>query len=116
MAIPPNMRRFLVIANWPRVTVDTVEHRQNVRALILPGEETADPQLRAIWDASNLDAHVKMFNRDRMIYGRAFMSVGDQRARRGPPAGAGGVAARDDGPGRRAPRGDDRRRAVLRLR
>lgn len=76
MAIPPNMRRFLVVVNWPRVVVDTIEHRQNVRALILPGEETADPQLRAIWDASNLSAHVKMFNRDRMIYGRAYMSVG----------------------------------------
>ena len=76
MAIPPNMRRFLVVVNWPRVVVDTIEHRQNVRALVLPGEETADPRLRAIWDASNLDAHVKMFNRDRMIYGRAFMSVG----------------------------------------
>lgn len=76
MAIPPSMRRFLVVVNWPRVVVDTIEHRQNVRALILPGEETADPQLRAIWDASNLDAHVKMFNRDRMIYGRAYMSVG----------------------------------------
>lgn len=80
MAIPPSMRRFLVIANWPRVVVDTIEHRQNVRALILPGEETADPQLRAIWDASNLDAHVKMFNRDRMIYGRAYMSVGSNEA------------------------------------
>ena len=76
MAIPPNMRRFLVIAGWPRVTIDTPVNRQNVRALILPGEETADPQLRAIWDASNLDAHVKMFNRDRRVYGRAFMSVG----------------------------------------
>lgn len=80
MAIPPNMRRFLVIAGWPRVVVDTVEHRQNVRALILPGEEKADPSLRAIWDASNLDAHVKMFNRDRMVYGRAYMSVGANEA------------------------------------
>lgn len=76
MAIPPNMRRFLVIAGWPRVVVDTPVSRQNVRSLILPGEETADPQLRSIWDASNLDSHVKMFNRDRMVYGRAFMSVG----------------------------------------
>lgn len=80
MAIPPNMRRFLVIAGWPRVAVDTPVNRQNVRSLILPGEETADPQLRAIWDASNLDAHVKMFNRDRCIYGRAFMSVGANEA------------------------------------
>jgi hypothetical protein len=76
MAIPPAMRRFLVITNWCRTVVDTINDRQQVRSLILPGEETADPQLRAIWDANNLDAHVAMFNRDRMIYGRAFMSVG----------------------------------------
>ncbi len=76
MAIPPSMRRFLVIANWCRTLVDTINARQQVRALVLPGEETADPQLRAIWDASNLSAHTSMFNMDRMIYGRAFMSVG----------------------------------------
>jgi hypothetical protein len=76
MAIPPAMRRFLVITNWCRTVVDTINDRQQVRSLILPGEETADPQLRAIWDANNLSAHLAMFNRDRMIYGRAFMSVG----------------------------------------
>lgn len=76
MAIPPSMRRFLVIANWGRVVVGTKADRQQVRSLYLPGEETADPQLRAIWDGSNLDAHVQMFNRDRMIFGRAFLSVG----------------------------------------
>lgn len=76
MAIPPAMRRFLVITNWCRTVVDTINDRQQVRSLILPGEETADPRLRAIWDANNLSAHLSMFNRDRMIYGRAFMSVG----------------------------------------
>ena len=76
MAIPPSMRRFLVIANWGRVVVGTKADRQQVRSLFLPREETADPELRAIWDGSNLDAHVQMFNRDRMIYGRAFLSVG----------------------------------------
>jgi hypothetical protein len=76
MAIPPSMRRFLVIANWCRAYVDTTNDREQVRSLILPGEETADPQLRAIWDANNLSAHVAMFNRERMIYGRSFLSVG----------------------------------------
>lgn len=76
MAIPPSMRRFLVISNWGRVVVGTKADRQQVRSLLLPGEETADPTLRSIWDGSNLDAHVQMFNRDRMIYGRAFLSVG----------------------------------------
>lgn len=76
LTIPPSLRRFTVVANWPRVVVDTIVGRQRVRSLILPGEETADPRLRTIWDANNLSAHVKMFNRDRCVYGRAFLSVG----------------------------------------
>lgn len=76
MAIPPAMRRFLVITNWCRTVVDTINSRQQVRSLILPGEETTDPRLRDIWDSNDLSAHLQMFNRDRMIYGRAFMSVG----------------------------------------
>lgn len=78
MAVPPEMRKFLVIANWCRTTVDTINKRQRLRSLILPGQETADadPTLLAIATANNLPARLKMFNRDRMIYGRAFMSVG----------------------------------------
>ena len=76
LAIPPNLRKFVVIANWPRTVVDTIDDRQQVRALILPGEESADPALKEIWDANNLSAHLSMFNRDRMVYGRAFMTVG----------------------------------------
>ncbi len=76
MAIPPQMRRFLVVANWPRVVVRTIAGRQKVRAMILPGEEKADPKLRAIWDANNLSAHTKMYRRDKLIYGRGFISVG----------------------------------------
>lgn len=76
MAVPPEMRRFLVITNWCRTQVDTINDRQQVRSLILPDEETADPILRRIWDANNLSAHLSMFNLDRMIYGRAFLSAG----------------------------------------
>lgn len=85
MAIPPNMRRFLVVANWPRVVVRTIAGRQKVRAMILPGEETVDPQLRAIWDASNLSAQTRMFRRDALICGRAFMSVGANEQNRSLP-------------------------------
>lgn len=82
MAVPPSMRRFLVIANWPRVVVRTIAGRQKVRSMILPGEETVDPQLRSIWDASNLSAQTRMFRRDALICGRAFMSVGaNERSR-----------------------------------
>ncbi|HET7386991.1 MAG TPA: phage portal protein [Nocardioidaceae bacterium] len=85
MAIPPQMRRFLVVANWPRVVVRTIAGRQKVRSMILPGEETVDPTLRAIWDANNLSAHTKMYRKDKLIYGRAFLSVGsNERGRERP--------------------------------
>lgn len=80
MAIPPQMRRFLVVANWPRVVVRTISGRQKVRALILPGEETVDPTLRAIAEANNLPAHLKMYRKDKLIYGRGFLSVGSNEA------------------------------------
>lgn len=76
MAIPPAMRKFLVIANWPRVVADTTNSRQQMRWMILPGAEEADPQLRDIGDASDLSTQFSMFNRDRLIYGRGFLSVG----------------------------------------
>ena len=37
MAIPPRLRQFMVVVNWPRVVVDTTVDRQQVRALILLG-------------------------------------------------------------------------------
>lgn len=85
MAIPPQMRRFLVVANWPRVVVRTIAGRQKVRSLILPGEETADPKLRAISDANNLAAHAKMYRKDKLVYGRGFMSVGSNEKNRDLP-------------------------------
>ena len=80
MAIPPQMRRFLVVANWPRVVVRTISGRQKLRSLILPGEELVDPKLRAIAEANNLPAHLKMYRKDKLIYGRAFLSVGSNEA------------------------------------
>ena len=76
MAIPTEMRRFLVIANWTRQVVDVPVSRQRLRWMTLPGEDTADPTLQAIYDANNLASHIRMFSRDAKIYGRAFMSVG----------------------------------------
>ena len=47
MAIPPEMRRFLVIGNWCRVAVDVPVARQQIRAMILPGEEELECNPRA---------------------------------------------------------------------
>lgn len=76
MAIPPQMRRFMVYINWCDTYVTSHTDRQQVRSIILPGEENTDPQLRSIYDASNLDAKVPMFSDDAFTFGRAFWSVG----------------------------------------
>lgn len=76
MAIPPEMRRFLVFLNWCDTYVTAHTDRQQVRSIVLPGEEQTDPHLRAIWDASNMDAKVPQVSDDAFTYGRAFWSVG----------------------------------------
>ena len=76
MAIPPDMRRFMVVANWARVVVRTIAGRQKMRAMILPGQETADPKLLAMQNATNLGGQMKMYRKDKLIFGRAFLSAG----------------------------------------
>ena len=76
LALPPQYRReYDIVTGGAETVVDAVVDRQQVKALVLPGEETADARLRAIMDGSNMESQMQMFNRDRRLYGRAFMSV-----------------------------------------
>jgi len=76
IAVPPELRKFVTIVNWPRVVVDTIEHRQDVKALLLPGEDTSDAGLMELWRANNLDSELSLLNIDQMVYGRGFVCVG----------------------------------------
>lgn len=76
MAIPPGMRHFMVFVSWCDTLVSGHTDRQQVRHLILPGEERSNPQLQRIWDASNMDAKVPMASDDSWTFGRSFWSVG----------------------------------------
>lgn len=76
MAIPPEMRRFLVFINWADTLVTSHTDRQQIRHLVLPGEDRASADLHRIADASNLDTQVEMFEDDVWTYGRSFLSVG----------------------------------------
>ena len=68
LALPPSYRReYDVVTSGAAVVVDSVVDRQQVRSLVLPSEETADPQLRAIWDGSDMDSQLVMFNTDRRL-------------------------------------------------
>lgn len=85
MAVPPELRRFLVLLGWPRVVVDTIRDRQQERAYLMAGAEEADETLQRIATDNNLTAQLKLWRQDYLTYGRGFLSVGprgeDGRAR-----------------------------------
>lgn len=76
MAIPPNMRNFLVVSNWPRVVVKTIASRQKLRSVILPGADSSDPQLVRIFDANNTFEAANMHRQALYTFGRSYWSVG----------------------------------------
>lgn len=76
MAIPPELRRFMVYVNWIDTLVSSYVNRQQARSVILPGEEVDSADLRAIWDGSNMDTQLSMFSDDSWTFGRSFFSVG----------------------------------------
>lgn len=76
LAVPPDLRRFETVVNWPRLTTDSLNERLDVKSFILPDEETADPGLREGWDANDLDSEAAKLHLDSFIYGRGFVCVG----------------------------------------
>lgn len=85
LAVPPELRRFETVVNWPRVTVDALEERLDVKSLMLPGVDVADAGLQEGWDANNLDSESSLVHLDSMVYGRGFVSVGTNEADSGHP-------------------------------
>lgn len=76
IAVPPELRRFETVVNWPRVSVDEPEHRLDVKSLILPGQETASAVLREGWEANNLESQAPLLHKEAMVFGRGFVTVG----------------------------------------
>lgn len=76
LAVPPELRRFETVLNVPRMAVDEVERRLDVRALHLPGEQRPSEALMDLWDANDLAEMVPLAIKDSLIYGAGYMSVG----------------------------------------
>lgn len=76
LAVPPELRRFETVVNWPRVAVDEPERRLDVKSLMLPGQDKASDELREGWDENNLDSESPLLHKETMILGRGFVSVG----------------------------------------
>ena len=76
LSVPPELHMFETFLNWGRVAVDWIENRQDVRTLLSPDKDTSDPVMMEHWDSNNLEAEISLFNRDKLVFGRAFLCVG----------------------------------------
>lgn len=76
LAVPPELRRFETVVNWPRVVVDEVVRRLDVRGFVMPGQDNASGALREGWEANNLDSDAPLLSQETMIFGRGFVTVG----------------------------------------
>ena len=85
LATPVELADLEVVVNWPRVVVDSIEERQDVKNIVVPGNETAEELLLQVSDYNNLDSELCLWKRDRLVYGRGFLSVGANPAEGQPP-------------------------------
>lgn len=76
LAVPPELRRFETVVNWPALVVDSVTERIRVKGFILPGEQEADQALWEGWTYNNLDSDQGLLWNDKCVYGRGFVAVG----------------------------------------
>jgi hypothetical protein len=76
LAVPPELSALELVINWPRIVVDSIEERQNVSRITVTGDTDSAALIAKIRDANDLDAELSLWKRDRLIYGRAFLSVG----------------------------------------
>lgn len=75
LAVPPKLRRFETVVNWPRLTVDALEARLDVRGFYMPDGTAAESALEG-WKVNNLDSEASLAHLDALIYGRSYVCVG----------------------------------------
>ncbi|WP_329013193.1 phage portal protein [Micromonospora rifamycinica] len=76
LAVPPELRQFLTIVNWPGTYVDAVEERLDLEGFRLPGADEADAELWQVWQENDLDEESQLGHLDALAVKRAFVVVG----------------------------------------
>jgi hypothetical protein len=85
LAIPPALRRFVVIVNWPRLVVDATTERLTVEGFRYPGTDDTDDELWRVFQANNLDEESALGHLDAAIFGRSYVCVGTNEKDRQTP-------------------------------
>ena len=79
IAVPSDLEMFKAAVNVPRMAVDEVVARQNLKGFQRSSgsrsRDGIDKRLREAWEYNNLDSRSTLCHTDARMYGRAFVSV-----------------------------------------
>lgn len=75
LAVPPELRMFKAAVNVPRMAVNEVVSRQNLKGFQRSGKAEIDGTLRDAWELNNLTSRSMLLHLDARLYGRGFVSV-----------------------------------------
>lgn len=76
LAVPPQLRQFETVVNWPRLAVDAVEERLDLEGFRYAGTEDRADDLWRVWQANDMDEQSQQGRLDALIFGRSFLCVG----------------------------------------
>jgi hypothetical protein len=85
MAVPPDLRRFVTVVNWPRIAADAIEERLDLTGFRLATSPEDDADLWRIWQANDLDEEAQLAHLDALVFGRSYATVGSNEADAGAP-------------------------------
>lgn len=76
LAVPPELRRFIVILNFPRVAVNAVRDRLKVNGFRLAGSSKTDAEMWRVWQANNMDLKSRLGFVEALVARRSYLVVG----------------------------------------
>lgn len=76
LAIPEELMKFTVIANWCLIAVDAIHERLKRKGFRFPGQESGDDELWRLWTANQMQTKARLGDLDALIFSRSYNCVG----------------------------------------
>ena len=76
VSIPPQMRNLRTALGWPRIAVDALDERLNLRGFRYPDSNDLDAGLMDIWRANDMVSESSMCHVDALVFGAGIVAIG----------------------------------------
>lgn len=76
IAVPAELRSFVFPLNWPRIVVDSVVQRQQVKSFSVPNDDKVSNELRDLWEYNNMESQQVLLHTETRVQGHGFVCIG----------------------------------------